>query len=423
MEPRPSSTSLVLGVATVVAGAAAGYFAAVPGQGESAAPVVAAPAAQARPRVEERPEHAHSSSSRSRCVIDSVLVEPARTVSGLVLDGAGKPAGRLTLRLLKATRSGFALTDEEGTFTTYEPWTLPYTVEVFASCACGDSRRCIDVETKLGSFAVSVPVRTIALDRVPSTLAEGRLVDESGRALQGWGVEAEFRSHNGPHFHPACSRTQSFSTDADGRFRVTHWSTVAYALRLRAPNGNPRELIRIPGPGLPTYKPSPPSFSGRVVVQHGRNPSGAVVRLVRTADDAERAVTVDASGRFSFIVGPEAGEHWLSVSLPRHHAPQRYQVCDESDAAVLHLAAEDDLLEGRFLDARGEPVRATWLRFIRRETGDLVQTITDPDGRFLTYGAAPGEWDVHVLAGRPLRPGPSIATVRGGDRAIVLRAP
>jgi hypothetical protein len=353
-------------------------------------------------------------------------VEPPKIqISGRLVDADDRPVAQTQIRLWSPDSRKGALTDEAGAFrlttdverSTYD---VDAILETHAAEAIG--RRRVHLGTlKAGDH--DVVLRAPMTQPVRKVLAEGVVVDEDGAPLADRHVTASAVTTNGI--------VASADSDAEGRFRIMSWTTPKVALAVETHESSPRRiesqtvdsatgLVRIvmSNPGL---------IAGRVVAEHGGDVRGAVVRLRRVDDDAERTAVVDASGEFAFKGLDVKATYKVRAECAGYIEEPHEGECSVDQFDVrLFLTKSDGVLAGRVVDSASSPLRAAWLRFVPVDAGVGFQLMTDDDGGFKTYEARDVDYDVHVLApgadGR-LVPGESIARCRGGATSLIFRAP
>ena len=350
---------------------------------------------------------------------------PAGAITGRLVDSNGGPVeGRPPIRCWSANSALSTWTRDGGSFVLED--TSPgveYDVDVVFRRDEFPGRR--DGRFHVGTAHAGDRDLVLRLPIAFTVIATGSLVDESGRGLAGWRVLAHRRANGISAPEPFAEVT----TDGEGRFTVRAWTTSDFTFGIRTPTGGLRRATRselVAGTADVRVTAGAPMIGGVVAADLGASPAGAVVRLRDVATGAERRATATWNGGFAFEDVDERSTYELSAELAGHVslAPTE-NVTDRSDPRV-RLTAVGRLVEGTAADARGRPLRFSWLRFIATDRSDVFQPMTDVDGRFFSAAAWEVDFDVFLLAPGPeqrLVPGPKLGRVRGGDRNLQLRAP
>jgi thiol-disulfide isomerase/thioredoxin/uncharacterized GH25 family protein len=178
-------------------------------------------------------------------------------------------------------------------------------------------------------------------------------------------------------------------------------------------------------------QPSSP-VSGVVTDAAGKPLANAEVLVATPTEQAELSqgwenhkLTTDAAGRFAF---PDPGEAWAIVARSDAGFAQAKFTANQHDAGTLRLQPWASI-RGQFHDG-GKPVRGAtiYLRPIRIDAHDgpkivdVLQTVTDADGRFDFPQAPPGPASVEVSIGpwkdQGFRSGPRVPLeLKPGQRA------
>lgn len=205
--------------------------------------------------------------------------------------------------------------------------------------------------------------------------SEWTLLDEAGRPLEGWTVEAAFVVAESAG-RPEYERVRA-ETDADGRFPCIGVAEIG---------------------GVTAWPPGDDGSIRRRVAPDGVRLSARGIRLTvygRWVDDWP--------GRRESTATPAPAPE----SAPAKPRP-RYAI------------------DGVVLDMTDRPIAFAWVRFRTAGGRCAVQTMCDIDGRFTEIYTGNAEYDVTVLVPHPTRssePGIPAGQARGGARGVVLRVP
>ena len=224
----------------------------------------------------------------------------------------------------------------------------------------------------LAACSASQPERASARASPPdSTLSEWTLLDETGRPLAEWTVEAAYVVPDSGG--EAECRWVRVTTDADGRLPCFGIAEIG---------------------GVTAW---PPGDDGSVRRLVAPDP----VRL------SARGVRLTLHGRW--VDGPPARERVPTPQPPLPAKPlPRYAI------------------DGVVLDTADRPIALAWVRFRPVGGGSAVQTLCDFEGRFAEIYTGDGDYDVTVLVPHPTEsyePGVPAGQLRGGARGVVLRVP
>lgn len=254
-------------------------------------------------------------------------------------------------------------------------------------------------------------------------LAEGRLADTAGQPLAGWRVETA---------EPVDSRwPRSVATDAEGRFRISSWRRGAAELIFLSPDGRRRGIVgsgataqsRTSGARLTV---AAPGVAGRVLVEDGGSPEGAIVRLRSEGTGTLRSVVAGADGKFVFDDVGADDECTVTAELAGRDCVWPQKVTADTWTVEIRLTSQAARIEGRAFAADGEELRFAWLRFVPEGGGDPLQTMTESDGSFGVDDALLPSYEAFLLApgedGR-LVPGPKLGRCLAGARELELRVP
>jgi hypothetical protein len=346
----------------------------------------------------------------------------ART-AGTVIDSTGAPAGEVALRFWRPTFFTNASVDNRGTFAVRLIPGESYDVDAFLGVAgpwgLRHARR-----IHLGTVQPGEVDATLRVPEAPVLLASGALVDKRGSPLPGWVFSVD-RVDDAGH----ASYVASVTTDADGRYRVVSWGGGRTRIgEVRGPNGETWRVARSITDATTgeTRLEARSAIVGEVVVDDGGSPANAKVRLWRSGGILDRSVSVDTSGKFDFDDTEPFTEYEIGAELPGYEPIERRPVGSDSLDVRLELVAPAQRMEGRLLDSGGEPVGCAWIRFVPADGYSCVQAMTDLSGAFSTVQAREVEYGAFVLVtgddGRFV-PGPKVGRCRGGQTALVLRAP
>lgn len=268
----------------------------------------------------------------------------------------------------------------------------------------------------------------------PAYSAAGRVVDETGAPQAGVYVELE---------HSAEQRGIAVRTDAEGRFRhdaVTHegsYELTVYEALGATPEGevywfNSYERLNrtvpaaeLPATGWELVVPTVRRIDvrGRVVDDAGQPVGGARVTLTGAQQErrspAERELVAGADGTFEVGGLPAEAQYAAAASAPGYLAGEpRALAPGETTFADLRLAALDQVVTGRVLDAAGAPVAGARV-YVTSPL--LVGGTSDGTGAFSLADLPRGP--VTLLASDEQRAVASVAATAGGPPLTITLQP
>jgi hypothetical protein len=343
--------------------------------------------------------------------------------TGRLIDAKGSPVHGVRLRFWSPSARKNAYLEATGVFDlAAETDDVTYDVDaiLFEDGSTGTGVRRLHVgRVRPGDHDVVLRLR-LAQD----VLAAGTLLEDDGHPLAGWTL---FGDALGAARYSNC--VARATTDATGRFRLVGWKKQPLTFRAESPNGMSRTIVRQDvdaDTGEIRVRVAPPGIAGRVIVEIGGSPGGAVVRLRCDTDGAAQTFVVGESGVFYFGGIDLNASYELSVEFKGSLSVPCYRCAGTEQDARVYPIAPEQYLAGRALDATGASLANTWLRFVAVGGATGVQTMTDADGAFATTDARGVDYDAFVLVPGPdgrLVPGPKLGRCRGGDRNLQLRAP
>lgn len=290
------------------------------------------------------------------------------TISGRVVDAAGRPVGRAYVH-----GSGDAvLTAFDGTFRLPASRQAEIWLEAWAE-GHGYGRRQVDLANGARPDGVEVRLSTEAV-------ARGRVEDERGLPVAG----ARLVSF-------ACSRYVRAETDANGTFELAGLDRdrKLELYTVYAPGYAPRNGVLARGDTAPATirLERGATLAGTVVDVDGRPLAGAVLSLRREQGDTGGTKTFsDDDGRFTLEnLSLDEGRGTLVVEHGDRFVCTAVLALDDPAPAPLHLRADPTTtLAGHVVDAEGRPVAGA---FVGVQVGDRWRATTDrptgADGGFL----------------------------------------
>ena len=264
----------------------------------------------------------------------------------------------------------------------------------------------------------------LRVPETPTTVDSGVLVDGHRAPLPGWDLSVRRVDVAGNE-----SYVGSVTTDQLGRYRVVAWR--GGRIRLDGARGPAGETWRLAGSSADsetgaTLLTARPAIVGRVVIDDGGTPAGAIVRLWRPGGILDRSVILDSRGAFEFDDTVPNGEYEISADIAGYEKCERHSCRYDDLDHRIDLVGAHQRIDGRAVDESSRPIACAWIRLVATGGRSAVQAMTDTDGNFSTVHASDGDYEVFLLVagddGR-LVPGPKLGRCRGGDRAVVLRAP
>lgn len=262
---------------------------------------------------------------------------------------------------------------------------------------------CVDLRVRAAGFGEVIRENCLAGERTTVVLPRGAslvvtTMDESGAPVADVQVRV-WRALGGTQQFVPIRQQFDTTTGADGVARVGGLAAGSVQVRLQhATLGSPGwSLVDVPAAGEVPLRVTIPvgrSVGGRVIDSAGRAVPGARVGANWTLD---RAVPVDAEGRYEFRGWSEKGTTILTAEAPGFVA--RWKRVPDSGAVdfVLDAGAR---ATGRVTGPDGSAVGGAYV--VARSSGgedraSLTRTVrTDSDGGFALDGLDPGR--VHTLA-------------------------
>jgi hypothetical protein len=350
----------------------------------------------------------------------ALRLRPAATLSGVVVDGAGKPiagaqvattffrkGSQETLSARSRANGGFRLTG----LTPGGAYELTAKRQGFA-CATAKARTASPGQP-------SPPVRIVMGD---GQTAFGRVVDEAGRPVTGAEVALVSGAADGLSGWERLTAT----SDAEGRFEFHHLSPGLASLGARHPDYPDAELpgIQIP-PGTPRVDlgnvtlPAGAVIEGRVTDTQGAPIAGAKVRI---STSGEMGFTTLGMGDDGPPLQEVQTEKDGGFRVPGLRRDKRFNIAvqhpDYVEALVSGVKAPTEELvrvemkaahglAGRVVGPEGEPVAGASLsRAVELETllsmdpSNILRPlgVTDAEGGFAVTGLAPGPLNLQVRA-------------------------
>jgi LysM repeat protein len=248
-------------------------------------------------------------------------------------------------------------------------------------------------------------------NRPPDLCGEGYKVDENGRGLAGWTVEA-FSAAN-----PA--EVMSTVTDASGYFRFNGLTLGDWVFRVKHQAGwNPitpdTVKVRVEGRDhctqVPTFRNQTPRgcIEGDKRDNLGYGLAGWNVTLRPVGRGPSQHVWTDGTGHYRFDGLPmgkyevfeEMQPGWTPITPTKYEIelrPSDAKECARVEPFVNKQVPRDICIDGFKLDQVGEVGLPDWEVFARNlATGKELKTKTDGVGRFLFSGLEPGQYQVTV---------------------------
>jgi len=320
------------------------------------------------------PGYAPSSQfSMQRTGVEKITLKSGGTVSGTVLDPAGKPAeGVIVL-----SGSLAAKTDASGTYRLAGVPRGTRTLEAFGKgnlVAENDSVRVKKGETS------EVPLRLAR-----SASVTGNVIDEkTRRPLPGVRVSA---STGGVSFRPSETASRRARTDAKGKFRIAGLATRRYSIKASKtdylPATMPGIVAAVSAPGTVAIAlQRAAAVSGRVTDEKGAPVAGARVRFV--AAQGMRAIL--RGGPAAFLGQPGVATGPDGVFRLRGLAPERNRTLEAAKAGYVTAKRHGVTLKGgevvkdvalilkrgleargRVVDSAGQPIAGASVRVSRPE--------------------------------------------------------
>ena len=352
-----------------------------------------------------------------------VLLELAGSISGMVVDGGGRPVGGAEVRARSADSWGSEADRSlrSGADGSFRFAGLPAKALYEVTARREGSAPATGVA---GPALPDRPAPPLRLVLTAGATLRGRVAGEGGAPVTGarlalvpspqGGVTDEFR-------HPRQRPPQPLeaAADAEGAFEVRHLAPGRYDLRATAPGFAPLvvpgiELAAVPEPldlGLVTLA-AEAAIQGEVVDARGEPVAGAEVGAVAREElrrfrwEQERAkapsATTDEQGRFRIGELRPGERRDLTVRHPRHVAT-RVPGVEAPTSEPLRIALVDaGSITGRVLGPDGEPVAGAVINMQGDCMGNVehIRTVprSDAAGDFRAEGLTPGRCDLVTSA-------------------------
>jgi protocatechuate 3,4-dioxygenase beta subunit len=245
---------------------------------------------------------------------------------------------------------------------------------------------------------------TFKLEMERGTTVGGLVTNEQGKPIAGVDVQFYFQSKDDERNRPDAGMSRAGArTDGNGRWRSdavpAEMARIAFSLNHPDYVGDDGYSSTAPIPKLRDMSAvlvmkKGISVSGRVLDSDGKPIAGA--RLVlgrgRFSGGNEPEARSDAQGRFRFRqVKP--GEAMVLTARAKGRAPEQKRVAlDAGEVEDLEVRlAPGNVIAGRIVDAKGNPVRGAIVATESWRDGQLNERFTtDADGRF-TWNDAPAD--------------------------------
>jgi protocatechuate 3,4-dioxygenase beta subunit len=355
-----------------------------------------------------------------------IVLNTGGILSGRVLDERGSAVDGAEVEIASTSTSlvRYLLTEPDGRF---ELSALPAEVVVSVTRP-GESRR-VSVRR---TVRVAEGERTEVTIELPAPREAVRVLVEDGD-----GNPIELAEVTVLSLDPSVPLRETAFTDALGITEFADARGLALRVLVEAP-GHPRvaEVTDEAPEELPIVLPEGVLVEGAVTAVSGRTAvSEASITLL--TNGTRRATVTDAEGRFRIadvspgtarlvIVHPNYAETSLEIEIKPTGRSDRALELEPVDLE------EPGSVEGRVLDAEGEPVRGA------RVSASVAQAylpagalphgvaITDDDGRFTLTHVAPGERTLEAfsaISGRGSVSGVAVTSGRATDRIEITLAP
>ncbi|WP_257461824.1 carboxypeptidase regulatory-like domain-containing protein [Archangium lipolyticum] len=224
-------------------------------------------------------------------------------------------------------------------------------------------------------------------------LLTGRVLNASGQPVAGVQLSGYGYSMEGSNY-------LSPTSGSDGRFTVRMIPGTYSSMQLTPPTGSPYAITSLPNEtfSVSTSKDfvltNAVILSGQVKFADGSGVSGATVSASSTSGGPSLYATSDALGAYSLNVAPGTYNISVQFTSPGFYGSQRVvQSHTVSNSTTLNLTLSDILLNGRVLDASGQPVAGVQLSGYgySMEGSNYLSPTSGSDGRF-TVRMLPGTY-------------------------------
>jgi protocatechuate 3,4-dioxygenase beta subunit len=344
----------------------------------------------------------------------SLILEPAVSLAGRVVDGAGRPVAGAVVEALPATFSRTmdwerGRTTADGTFLLSrlgvgQEYRLTVKAEGFLPAR---------LDATPGPRGEKQPPLRIVLNR--GAAVAGRLVDPQGRPVAGAALSLIALQEGAEGFQTA-DETLRAASDPAGRFRFEPAAPGRFLLELIHPELAlaSRPTVEVAGPrqvDLGDVRLGPAAaIEGLVTDGRGAPLPGAQISLGFTAPGAPREPTLSGpDGRFRLGGLAPGGRFDLFVYLPGHLPHQAPGVEAPSPEPLRISLRPARSLTGRVVDSGGRPIPGVTLSVVETQElrmaggshgGSSSRGVgqTDSEGRFVTRDLEPGTFHLTFQA-------------------------
>lgn len=283
--------------------------------------------------------------------------------------------------------------------------------------------------------------RVLDMSFIPGVTVAGRVVDESGKGIEGVDVGTASRM-------PWMGRSggRRARTDSDGSFEIKGIAPGRVQLEAKLDGWRDAEiesmeladLERIEGMRVEMTRGA--SITGKVLWEDGTPATGALVRATRVTRSqwggfgggrvqSVASAEADADGAF-VLAGLDEGQYTVRAShRPEEmrgeaNAPRwRADVPARTGETLTLDLLGPEIIRGRVVDDRGEPVTdfEVVANAAQAGTGSERASFTDEDGRFDFARIGNGEWTLEARADHMIPNGGADVALPGAPAEVTLR--
>lgn len=356
-----------------------------------------------------------------------IVMQPEASISGIVVDTAGKPVPKANIIARRQTTAPFGTpindADAQGKFTIkgLTPGTYKIVVSPAGNHSFGSDSTAATVELAAGEDVTDL---RITLNAGEGLTISGRVTDEAGKPIQRAYLNANSMQGGGSYGNA--------QTDANGQYEIASLKDAVYRVEVHHPQHTRKtaEDVAAGTRNLDFVLGKRGSVEGRVLAASTRQPitdffiyhTAGTQRLEPWMRDAFRGVH-DAEGRFA-LNDVEAGDATVHVQA-RGYAPASQHVGNlvggGTVSGVEILLEPGVQVEGTVVNSSGTPVAGAQVflgeaPMYNRGQSALAQT--DREGRF-TLDTLPGGASRIAVSHPSYAPGYADVNLNAGARGTV----
>ena len=361
-----------------------------------------------------------------------VVVEAGLSISGRVVDSAGKPAVGVQINAQpeKPTQQGGGgrgtQVRDDGTFEIQG--LAPGMFTLNAAMPGGYGGRSGASFRPMTRRGIAAGTRDLEIVLEAGLSISGTLVDDLGKPVQNAALTARAAESPGAR---RVGQQANAMTDPSGAFSIGGLEPGAYRIEMQAwgPGGSDKILadpgeVQAGATGLRLVAAKGDSITGVVVDESGRGVPGArVYAHTRTGGSTSRNAQTQDDG--TFVIGGTRRDAVYTVQATAQGRVRAQQGDVAGDATNVRLECPKGLeCKGKLRDAEGRGVGQTYVMFQNsQDRSKSAGVMTDADGSFTVQGLVEGDYNVMAQARKQdgSMEMKTLGTVRAGDTALDLR--